>query len=231
MYARLMVELPAHLRGAPMGAATLSREELAVHQADRVLNAATPVFARRGYQATSVDDILSAGKVGVGNFYTLFEGKEDCFLACLDRIVGEARRRISTATEGERDWDCRAYLGLGAVIGYLCAEPLDARILLVEAQSAGAEATSRYNALLDEAVAWLASGRRGYSEAKALPASFERAAVPGLAFYLQRCLLEIERPAPEGLLAETAGLLFEPIVGRERIERLNRELSRAAVAA
>jgi AcrR family transcriptional regulator len=226
-----MVELPTHLRGAPMGAETLSREALASHQRDRVLSKAIPFFARRGYQSSSVDDLLAAGKVGVGNFYSLFEGKEDCFLACFDRVLGEVRVRITAATRSEGDWDRRAYLRLGSVIGYLCAEPLDARIILVEAQSAGAEATARYNALLDDAVAWLAGGRRAYPAAKALPSSFERAAIPGLAFYLQRCLLEIERPAPADLLAETAGLLLEPIVGRENVDRLNRELADTAASA
>jgi AcrR family transcriptional regulator len=222
MYAGRMVELPTHLRGAPMGAETISRAELVVHQRDRVLSKAIPFFARRGYRASSVDDLLAAGKVGVGNFYSLFDGKEDCFLACLDRVVGEVRRRLADSTATARDWDARAYLGLAALIDYLSEEPLGARIVLVEAQSAGAEATSRYNALLDEAIAWLSKGRRGHPAARSLPATFEQAAVSGLAFYLQRCLLEIEPPAPAGLTAETAGLLLEPIVGGDTLARLGR---------
>jgi TetR/AcrR family transcriptional regulator len=205
-----------------MGAETISRAELVMHQRDRVLSNAIPFFARRGYQSSSVDDLLAAGKVGVGNFYSLFEGKEDCFLACFDRVVVEVRRRLADATATARDWDARAYLGLAAVIDYLSEEPLSARIVLVEAQSAGAEATSRYNALLDEAVAWLSTGRRVHPGADGLPATFEQAAVSGLAFYLQRCLLEIERPSLGELTAETAVLLLEPIIGREPLAQLIR---------
>jgi AcrR family transcriptional regulator len=223
-----MVELPTHLRGAPMGAETISRDELVVHQRDRVLSKAIPFFARRGYQSSSVDDLLAAGKVGVGNFYSLFEGKEDCFLACFDRVVGEVRGRLVDSTATAQDWDVRTYLGLAALIDYLSEEPLSARIVLVEAQSAGAEATSRYNALLDEALGWLSGGRRDHPGASDLPATFEQAAVSGLAFYLQRCLLEIEPPAPAELTAETAGLLLEPIIGRERLARLIRMPAGAA---
>jgi AcrR family transcriptional regulator len=222
-----MVELPTHLRGAPMGAETISRAELAEHQRDRVLSNAIPFFARRGYQSSSVDDLLAAAKVGVGNFYSLFTGKEECFLACFDRVLGEVRRRIVAATQGEPDWDRRGYLRIGAVVDYLCEEPLDARIILVEAQCAGAEATLRYDALVDDAVAWLAEGRRVHPAAKELPPSFEQAAVSGLAFYLQRCLLEIERPAAAELTAETAGLLLEPIIGSESLARLIREAQSA----
>ncbi len=222
MYARRMVELPTHLRGAPMGAETVSRAELVVHQRERVLSKAIPFFARRGYQSSSVDDLLAAGKVGVGNFYSLFTGKEDCFLACLDRVVEEVRIRVADATAPTEDWDARAYHGLSALIGYLSEEPLAARIVLVEAQCAGAEATSRYNGLLDEAVALLSEGRREHPAAKSLPATFEQASVSGLAFYLQRCLLEIEAPSPAELTAETAGLLLEPIIGRESLTRLAR---------
>ena len=39
------LEIAGGDKRAPMGAATLSREELASHQADRVLNAAISVFA------------------------------------------------------------------------------------------------------------------------------------------------------------------------------------------
>ncbi len=63
-----------------MAAEQVSREVLAEHQRARVLKLVTPIFAKRGYQGTSVDDLLAAGKVGVSNFYSLFEGKEDCFL-------------------------------------------------------------------------------------------------------------------------------------------------------
>jgi AcrR family transcriptional regulator len=228
MYARRMVELPTHLRGAPMGAETVSRAELVVHQRDRVLSKAIPFFARRGYQGSSVDDLLAAAKVGVGNFYSLFTGKEDCFLACFDRVVEEVRRQVADATAPAEDWDARAYRGLGAVIGYLSEEPLSARIVLVEAQCAGAEATSRYSGLLDEAITWLSAGRRDHPGAKRLPVTFEQAAISGLAFYLQRCLLEIEPASPAELTAETAGLLLEPIIGRDRLARLGREPAGAA---
>ncbi|HEX4307015.1 MAG TPA: TetR/AcrR family transcriptional regulator [Solirubrobacterales bacterium] len=224
-----MAELPTHLRGAPMGEEKVSRAVLAAHQRERVIAKATPVFAKRGYRPTTVDDLLASAKVGVGNFYSLFDGKEDCFLTCLDTVVEQVLERVETAVVGRTDWETRAYLGLGAMLGFFCAEPLASRLVLVEAQTAGAEPTHRYDALLDRSVAWLAEGRNTHSVAATLPPSFERASVAGLAFYLQQCLLEARRPSPDELLAETAGLLLEPVIGAARLDRLRRDLARDAV--
>jgi AcrR family transcriptional regulator len=203
-----------------MGERAMTRAELASHQRDRVIAKVTPVFAKRGYLATTVDDLLATGKIGVGNFYSLFDGKEDCFLACFDRVSVEAQERIESATEGVTDWDRRAYLGLAAMLEYFCADPSAARIVMVEAQCAGSEATARYNAILDRAVAWLSDGRQGHPEAAELPPSFEQASVSGLAFYLQQCLLAARRPSAAELISETSGLLLEPIIGSDRLGRL-----------
>ncbi|HVS99168.1 MAG TPA: TetR/AcrR family transcriptional regulator [Solirubrobacterales bacterium] len=223
-----MVELPEHLRGEPLGQERVSREVLADHQRERVLASAIPVFAKRGYQATTVDDLLASGKVGVGNFYSLFEGKEACFLAALDRVVADAMAKIEAAGTEQEGWDARTYRGLTALLRFLCQEPLSARLFLVEAQSGGPVAMSRYDSVLDSAVVWLSTGRGAHSDAAELPPSFERAAVWGLAFYLQQCLLEARRHDPAKLLAETAPLLLEPIVGTSRLSRLTRELPAAS---
>ena len=81
----------------PVGRERLSRAVVEEHQRDRVLAAAVGVFAGRGYQATTVDNLVEAAQIGVGSFYSLFDGKEDCFLRLYDRIVAEARERIAAA--------------------------------------------------------------------------------------------------------------------------------------
>ncbi|HEX4304730.1 MAG TPA: TetR/AcrR family transcriptional regulator [Solirubrobacterales bacterium] len=213
-----------------MGTAILSRAELVTYQRERVILNATPVFAKRGYQATTVDDLLATGKVGAGNFYSLFDGKEDCFLACFDHASAEALETISSSTQDAVDWDQAAYLGLAAMLEFFCAEPLVARIVLVEAQSAGAAAVARHNALLDRAVAWLSSGRRAHPEASALPPTFEQASVAGFSFYLQQCLLDAHRPPASQLLSETAGIMLAPIIGDDRLALLAREQESATAA-
>jgi AcrR family transcriptional regulator len=219
MYAHCVVRLPDHLRGAPLGEERIDSSVLAAHQRQRVLANVIPVLAKRGYQATKVDDLLAAGKIGVGNFYSLFEGKEDCFLAAFDWVVTGARERVSAAYRDAGSWAEGAVLGLSELISTLCAEPQAARIVLVEGQAAGPVAMARYESLLDEAAALLRSGRgRGATESD-LPVRFEQTAVAGLAYYLQQRLLGTEPLEPAPLFAEVAPLVLEPIVGSTELRR------------
>lgn len=52
-----------------------------------VLEAATRLMHVRGYQNTSLDDVLRESGVGKGNFYYHFRSKEDLGYAILDQLV------------------------------------------------------------------------------------------------------------------------------------------------
>jgi len=54
---------------------------------DVVIEAATRLIHLKGYQNTSLDDILTASGVGKGTFYHHFRAKEDLGYAILDRVV------------------------------------------------------------------------------------------------------------------------------------------------
>jgi AcrR family transcriptional regulator len=59
----------------------------------QLLEAATWVFARKGYRRAGVGDIIARASVARGTFYLYFESKEQVFLA----IVEDFHRRISQA--------------------------------------------------------------------------------------------------------------------------------------
>jgi AcrR family transcriptional regulator len=183
----------------------LPTEVLSEHHRSRVIEAAVAVFARRGYQSTTVDDLLASARMGAGNFYSLFQGKEECFLAAFDLVVERARTEIASAASPSEDWAEQTYLGLGAAVGYVLANPLAGRLVL------------------ESAFAWLAHGRDvGGAD---LPASWEHAAVPGLAFYLQQCVLDPRSHDRDTLVEETSTLLLEPMIGRERLAAVRRAVS------
>jgi AcrR family transcriptional regulator len=218
-YPLAVPELPQHFKRAPVGSDQVSKDVLAQHQRERVLTLVTDLFAKRGYQGTTVDDLLEAGKVGVENFYTLFEGKEDCFLSTYETILDRARRRVLLAAAGG-SWDERAVRGLREALAFAVEEPRAARIVLIEAQAAGAEATRRYEELLDAITAWLVEGRRAHPGAGSLPDNFERASVAGLAYYLQQCLLGGGPDDLEGLFAEVSSMVLGPLLGTPELRRL-----------
>jgi TetR/AcrR family transcriptional regulator, transcriptional repressor for nem operon len=63
---------------------------------DRALESAMDLFWRRGYEATSVQDLLEEMCIGRGSMYGTFGDKRELFLAALDRFEA---LRVSRADE------------------------------------------------------------------------------------------------------------------------------------
>ncbi len=58
---------------------------------NKLLAAAIRIFARKGYQNTSIDEIVAEASVAKGTFYNYFRSKEDIFLA----IIADGTDRLS----------------------------------------------------------------------------------------------------------------------------------------
>lgn len=87
----------------------------------RLLNASARVFARKGYEATRVQDIVKLARTSYGNFYRHFRNKDEILLAVLRPLVDEiyvASKRTSgrslKATEAEFVENTIAYLKIYA---------------------------------------------------------------------------------------------------------------------
>ena len=83
-------------------ATVLSRKETQERTRERVLSAASKVFARRGYHRATVEEIASEAGFTIGALYSNFAGKEELSLA--DRQVTERVAEVGAmadAAEGE----------------------------------------------------------------------------------------------------------------------------------
>lgn len=65
----------------------LSREESRQQTRDRLLTAAAQVFAERGFNGASVEDVAEAAGYSKGAVYSNFASKEDLFLALIDQYL------------------------------------------------------------------------------------------------------------------------------------------------
>jgi AcrR family transcriptional regulator len=215
-----MASLPEYLQSMPAGRDRLPREVMEEHQRDRVIAAAIEVFAKRGYPGTTVDHLVVAAKVGVGSFYTLFDGKEDCFLRAYDRIVSEGREQIAASLPDDGTWPERLLDGLRTLLELIEAEPFRARIALVEVQTAGAVALSHYEANLEQVSVLLRSGREHSDVAAELPATLEFATVGGLVWFLQQRIALGEAANATKLLPEVLEIVAEPYLGEAKTAEL-----------
>ena len=66
---------------------------------EQVLDRAMEVFWRRGYNATSVDDLTRATGLGRGSLYGAFGDKEALFITCLNRYACQGEGALRQALE------------------------------------------------------------------------------------------------------------------------------------
>jgi AcrR family transcriptional regulator len=87
--------------------------------------------------------LANHARVSKRDFYKLFAGKEECFLATYNIIVSHSAYGIIAAAEGEKEWRERLRLGFLAFADQIAGSPEAARLALVEAFTAGAVAVER----------------------------------------------------------------------------------------
>jgi AcrR family transcriptional regulator len=86
----------------------LTRERRRQQTRDVLVEAATEVFARRGYEGASLEEIAETAGFTRGAIYKHFAGKEELFFAVTDdsnqRVI-EAFRAIAPADPESSEWD------------------------------------------------------------------------------------------------------------------------------
>ncbi|KRB79620.1 hypothetical protein ASE01_23110 [Nocardioides sp. Root190] len=65
---------------------------------DRLVAAAFELFAQRGYDATTVDEIATLAGTGRSTFFRHFRGKEDVVLPDHEALLGRVAGRLATGT-------------------------------------------------------------------------------------------------------------------------------------
>jgi TetR/AcrR family transcriptional repressor of nem operon len=62
---------------------------------EKLVEAATAILGRNGYQATSVDEILEAARVAPSNFYYHFKSKEELAIEVLEGYFEKSRQELA----------------------------------------------------------------------------------------------------------------------------------------
>lgn len=66
----------------------------------QILSAAYELFINKGYNSSSIQDILDEAKVSKGTFYNYFGSKAECLMAIMESIGSEIRQRRLAAAVG-----------------------------------------------------------------------------------------------------------------------------------
>lgn len=121
---------------------------------DRLVDAALALFAERGYEQTTVEDIAERAGVSRSTFFRTYRSKEDVIFPAHDELLAAIRRRLDTAT------------GDTALVAVADAVRLVLRHYLAEGERARVRyrLTSRVAALRDREFASQAQYQRMFRE-------------------------------------------------------------------
>lgn len=135
---------------------------------DKLLEAMVRVVGRKGYDATSVADVIAEAGTSRTTFYKNFDDKHDCFLAAYEAMVARVFATIVAECDGERPWVSRVRKGLETLIEIFALEPELARTAVVEVAVAGADARQLHWDAVNRFKGYLEAGRDVESD-KELP--------------------------------------------------------------
>jgi AcrR family transcriptional regulator len=136
---------PDSPRRLPRGRHALAPDEVLRDQRERLLAAVPAVAAEHGYEAMSVADIVKAAAVSRNAFYKNFRDKQECVATAHELGHERLFDLLSTSCYEGAMIEQRVGSSLEAALEVLAAEPALARLLFVEAPSAGDEIALRYH--------------------------------------------------------------------------------------
>jgi AcrR family transcriptional regulator len=137
-------------RRLPRGRHALAPEEVLRDQRERLIDAVPRVVAERGYEAMSVADIVKAAAVSRNAFYKNFADKQECFAAAHDAGHEQLFETLMRPCDAGATIEERVERSLAAGLDAMASDPDMARLLFVEAPSAGEGIALRYHEWLQQ---------------------------------------------------------------------------------
>jgi AcrR family transcriptional regulator len=197
-----------------MEAARMTREQSKAHTRERLLDAARSVFARGGFHGASVEEIASEAGFSTGALYSNFDGKEDLFLALMEREIAAHAREIAEAVGARASVDERAKGGARQWMTMIEREP-ELLLLFMEFWAYGVrdarvrpKVAARFAQVRELLTRLIADGVREFDLELALPAEQLAVAIDALADGIARQKLADPDAVPDELMGKVLSILF-----------------------
>jgi AcrR family transcriptional regulator len=197
-------------------------------QRERLREAMVRVAAAKGYEATTVEDVIEFAGVSRKAFDAEFDGKEDCFLEAYETVFDILITYVTNAfeaTEGE-PWPQRAVATLRALVELLALEAEVARMAMVEVTAAGEDARERYRGMLGRFTPFFEEGRTWSGQGEELPPDTARFAIGGAASLIFDEVRAGRGPELKRILPDLVFAVLMPYLGPEAAEDEMRRVAR-----
>jgi AcrR family transcriptional regulator len=205
---------------APLDRHALPRAYEIRTERERLMEAMVRMTATKGYEATTVADVVEYAGASRDAFDEMFEGKEDCFLEAYEAVFDVLLAHVTAAFEAAADepWPEQIAAGLAALVELLSMESDIARMAMVEVTAAGDDARERYRAMFARFTPFLEKGRRYSGQGEELPADTARFAIGGAASMIFDEVRAGRGPELKRLLPDLVFAVLMPYLGPEAAE-------------
>ena len=196
-------------------------------QRERLLEAMVRVAAAKGYEATTITDVIEVAGVSRGTFHEMFEDKASCFLEAYDAVIDVLVAHVTTGFESasEEPWPGRITEALRALVRLLSTEADIARMAMVEVTAVGDEARERYRAALARFTPFLEEGREYSGRGDELPPDTARFAIGGATSMIFDEVRAGRGPELDRVLPDLVFAVLMPYLGPELAEDEMRRIS------
>ncbi|MBF6355433.1 TetR/AcrR family transcriptional regulator [Nocardia higoensis] len=190
------------------------------------------LFAERGYDATSVEEIAQRAQVSKPVVYEHFGGKEGLYAVVVDREMSMLLEMITSSLTRNRSRVRLEQVAL-ALLTYIEERTDGFRILVRDQAGTGTGEESRYSSLLNEAVnevAHILAGDFGRRDLDPGLATLYAQALVGMVSTAATWWLDVREPSKEVVAAHLVNLCWNGLSGLESDPQLDSEWPTGAAA-
>lgn len=155
------------------------REVAERNQRARLFGAMVAAVAEKGYEATTVADLVRISGVSRSAFYRHFEDKQACFVAAVEAMVDPALQTLAGEDAAEPGTE-RARQAFESLFQMIVDQPAAAKMCIVEVYAAGPEGAALVDRTMDAATAVAAQLLEQVPERKGMPLELVRSIVGGI---------------------------------------------------
>ncbi|HET8954516.1 MAG TPA: TetR/AcrR family transcriptional regulator [Solirubrobacterales bacterium] len=159
-------------RGTPRGEARRNQRE-------RLFAAMVATVDEKGYEATTVADLVNLSGVSRSAFYRHFEDKQACFLAAVEELVGPTLEKLGGDESAPAGAE-RARQAFEELIRLIVKQPAAAKMCIVEVYAAGPEGAALVDRSMDQATDLAVQMLAQVPEREGIPRDLVRAIVGGI---------------------------------------------------
>jgi AcrR family transcriptional regulator len=155
------------------------RDEAERNQRERLFAAMVATVGEKGFEATTVADLVELSGVSRSAFYKHYEDKQACFIAAVEAMVEPTLKRLG-ADESAPPGMERARKAFADLIETIVAQPAAAKMCMVEVYGAGPEGAALVDRMMDSSTELAAALLEQVPEREGMPRELVRSIVGGI---------------------------------------------------